>query len=115
MTETFLYDTYAIIEIIKGNENYENYADEDIVINNFIFAELCWNLIKKGYPNPEESLEEYTKFIASIKPSLIQKAMKTPSKMTKKLSNNQLISLQRQSNLPYKLDIFQIFKFLIAC
>ena len=103
MTETFLYDTYAIIEIIKGNKNYENYADEDIVINNFIFAELCWNLIKEGYPNPEEYLEEYTKFIASIKPSLIKKAMVFRYKNKKKnLSMTDCISYFQAEELGIK-------------
>ena len=53
MTSKYLFDTYAIIEIIDGNKNYLKYSDSDVVINNFIFAELCYNLFKgrKDYQN----------------------------------------------------------------
>jgi len=37
MTETFLYDTYALIELLNKNPNYEKYSTKEIVINGFIF------------------------------------------------------------------------------
>jgi len=45
MTEpTFLFDTYALIEIFNKNPNYERYIDVESVINEFIFAEYCYKL-----------------------------------------------------------------------
>ena len=75
MTE-YLFDTYAIIEIIKGNSKYAHYVDEEIIINNFIFAELCYNLIKENYQNLDYYLDKYKDFIVSIKFDIIKKAMK---------------------------------------
>ena len=55
--ESFVFDTYAILEIIKGNINYKPYLDATILINDFIFAELCYNLLKEN----KEKTEEYAK------------------------------------------------------
>ena len=75
MNDTFVFDTYAIIEIINGNLNYKDYIDKRIIINDFIFAELCYILIKKAYPNAKEYLDRYSKFIIPLNPNLIRIAM----------------------------------------
>jgi len=54
ISETFVYDNYALIEIINGNAKYEDYLDKKIIINDFIFAELCYVLKRDGYPNSEK-------------------------------------------------------------
>jgi len=76
MTESYLFDTYAIIEIIKGNINYKKFIDKNIVINNFIFSELCYFLFGNKYPESDKYLNRYKKFISSINPTTIIKAMK---------------------------------------
>jgi len=73
---SYLFDTYAIIEIIKGNPNYKPYLDQEMIINKFIFAELSYILLREKYPNADNYLDKYTKFIVSIKPSTIKEAMK---------------------------------------
>jgi len=75
MNETFLFDTYAILEIIEGNANYKDYVDKEIIINDFIFSELCFILIRNKYPNPERYLEKYSKQIVHAKPDVIKEAM----------------------------------------
>lgn len=75
MSETFLFDTYAIMEIINKNKAYEKYLDADIIINNFIFAELCYNLIKEKHPLMKETLEEYAQHISHVESETIRKAM----------------------------------------
>lgn len=72
---SFVYDTYAIIEIIEGNEKYKEFLDKKIIINSFIFAELCYILIRKKYPNASNCLDKYKEFIVSIDPDLIKEAM----------------------------------------
>ena len=72
----FVFDTYALIEIIKGNKNYLPYFNTRIIINNFIFAELCYILVRDGYPNVDKYLDRYEKFIVSLSPKLIKEAMK---------------------------------------
>jgi uncharacterized protein len=45
--ETYLFDTYALFEIIYGNPNYENYSNASIVTTIFNLAELNYNLKKR--------------------------------------------------------------------
>ncbi|MBI2631666.1 PIN domain-containing protein [Candidatus Pacearchaeota archaeon] len=75
ITETFLFDTYAIMEILEKNEAYEIYLDADIIINDFIFAELCYNLTKEKHPNLKEILDKYAQHISYAEPETIRKAM----------------------------------------
>ncbi len=75
MTSSYLFDNYAIIEIIRGNENYEPFIEEDKIINNFIFAELTYVLFRDKYPNPKKYLDRYKNFIQSVKPDWIIEAM----------------------------------------
>ncbi|MBU0466370.1 MAG: PIN domain-containing protein [Nanoarchaeota archaeon] len=83
MTE-YIFDTYAIIEIIRGNPNYKPYLDEGIIINDFIFSELCYNLIKIDYPKKEYYLEKYEEFISQVDPEIIKEAMQFSYKNKKK-------------------------------
>ena len=39
-------DTYAIIELIKGNKAYSKYLDFTPVINDFVLAELHYCLLR---------------------------------------------------------------------
>ena len=73
--QTFVFDTYAILEIIQGNKNYRLYLDSKIILNNFIFAELCYNLFKDKELKAKEILNKYSKYIAPLKPEWIEEAM----------------------------------------
>ena len=73
--KSFIFDTYALIEIIQGNKNYGPYLNSRVIINNFIFAELCYILIRDGYPKLEKYLELYKKFIVNLNPQIIKEAM----------------------------------------
>ncbi len=42
----YLLDTYALIEIIKGNPNYTNYLEEELSTSIFHLYELFYNLLK---------------------------------------------------------------------
>jgi uncharacterized protein len=83
MTDTFLFDTYAIMEIIFGNPKFERYIDQNKIINTFIFAELCYILFRNNYPSAEEYLDRYKKYIHSINPEIIKKAAKFRTKHKK--------------------------------
>lgn len=73
--ETFVFDTYAIMEIIDKNSNYEKYLDSDIIINDFIFAELAYNLYKDKHPQAKEVLDKYAQHMSHVEPETIKKAM----------------------------------------
>ena len=102
MTE-YLFDTYAIIEIIEGNTNYQSFIDEDIIINNFIFAEICYNLIKIDYPKKDAYIEKYKDFIAPVEPEVIKKAMEFRyENIKKKMSMTDCISYFQAKELGIK-------------
>ena len=46
MTETYLADTYALIEIAGGNRNYIQYEDSNIMTTKFALAELFHYFLK---------------------------------------------------------------------
>ena len=74
MTE-FVFDTYAIIEVIKGNPNYASYLDATPIINQFILAELCYCLLKEaGIEKAFEYSDKYGRFVSSIDTSAIKEA-----------------------------------------
>jgi predicted nucleic acid-binding protein len=41
------FDSYAIIEIIKGNENYDRYKEEIILTNTLNLAEIFYSLLRE--------------------------------------------------------------------
>mgnify|MGYP001284548999 CR=1 FL=1 len=93
MTETFLFDTYALIEVIKGSKNYEKYIDCKMLINEFIFAELCYKLFRETHENANFYLDKYSPFIFEITPDIIKEAMRFRVKnKKKKLSMTDCIS-----------------------
>ena len=92
----FVYDTYAILEIIEGNEKYKDYLDKKIILNDFIFAELCYVLIRNNYPNLDKFLERYKKFIIHVSANVIKEAMEFRYKnKDKKMSMTDCISWQK--------------------
>lgn len=73
--DTYVYDNYALIEIISGNEKYNDYLDKKMIINDFIFAELCYVLKRDNYKNSEKIIERFAEFIVHVNPDVINKAM----------------------------------------
>ena len=75
MTFDYVFDTYALMEIIQGNNSYFPYINSSFVINNFIFAELCYNLFKDKDKNAKQHIAKFAKYIGSVKPEWIEEAM----------------------------------------
>ncbi|MBS3079701.1 PIN domain-containing protein [Candidatus Pacearchaeota archaeon] len=103
MTNTFVFDTYALVEIINGNRNYIKYLNDKIIINNFIFAELCYALEKMKYPDADVLTQAYSNFIYPIKPSIIKESMKFRYKnKSKNLSITDCVSFFMAKSLGIK-------------
>ena len=63
----YFFDTYAIIEIIVGNKNYEKYRDDKIITSVLNVIELHYALLKKYNKKfADNILLEYSKFIVPI-------------------------------------------------
>ena len=74
--QSFVFDTYAILEIIAGNENYSKYINSEISINDFVFAELCYKLINEmGLNSAKHYIDKYAPFIIQLDSEIIQEAM----------------------------------------
>ena len=75
--ESYVFDTYAIIENIRGNPRYHQYGNAKVIITEFILAELCFNLIRElGEEQSYSYVDKYAKFVISVNNELIKKAMK---------------------------------------
>ncbi len=73
---TYFFDTYAFIEIIRGNEKYKLYSNANIITTIFNLAELNYNLKKEM---TKEKADKYTKdyfdFIVEISFEDLKEAM----------------------------------------
>lgn len=79
--EAYFLDTYAIFEIIRGNQEYEKYADAGIITSVFNLAELNYNL-KKEMPKvkADNYTADYHKFIIEVTLEDIKNAMDLKTK-----------------------------------
>lgn len=103
MTEKFVYDTYALMELSNRNPNYEKYISGEIVINDFIFAEFCYQLIKDNDKNLHEHLSEIEPAIIKLAPKIIKSAMKFRyENKNKKMSMTDCISYFQAKELGIK-------------
>ena len=101
--EIFVFDTYAILEIIDGSKNYKEYLDAIIIINDFIFAELCYVLLRQKVKYKESYIEKYSKFILNPEPGVIKEAMMFRiGNKKKKLSMTDCISYTMSKKLNIK-------------
>lgn len=73
--DIFLFDTYALLEILNKNPKYEEYANKDIIINEFIFAEFCYKLFLENVKDAKEYIDELAPGVIRPDNKIIEKAM----------------------------------------
>jgi uncharacterized protein len=74
--KTFFCDTYALIEIIKGNKNYQGYTDFTLVTSELNLMELYYSLLRDfGKSIAEKYFEEWEDSAVMMPKSLIRTAM----------------------------------------
>ena len=77
MSEKMFFDTYAIIEIINGNEKYKKYIDFDIVITKLNLFELYYATVRKyGENKAKEELSKNSAFAVDFDNCIIENAAK---------------------------------------
>ncbi|MBI2671033.1 PIN domain-containing protein [Candidatus Woesearchaeota archaeon] len=72
----YLFDTYAIIEIIKINKNYERFKDEVLLTSILNFGELYYYFLKENRDIPNLIVEKIKKLLLTIDLEDITEAMK---------------------------------------
>jgi predicted nucleic acid-binding protein len=73
----YFFDSYAIVEMVKGNPKYSKYLKETIVVTIFNLAEIYWAILKDfGEKKSDEIYSEIKSFIAKVDDKTIKQAMK---------------------------------------
>ena len=72
---TLFFDTYALVEIAKGNPNYDNYKNIRIVTSDFNLVELYYILLKINYEKTDEYYKELSDFSIKLAFDIVKKAM----------------------------------------
>ena len=72
----YFFDTYAIIEIIEDNKNYDKYKDEEIITSILNVGELYYSLLKKNAEAAEIWYEKLKQSALLVDVETIKKAMK---------------------------------------
>ncbi len=75
MSDIYFFDTYAIIEIIKGNKNYEKFKDVRIIVTIFNLIELHYILLRElNKEIADIVLERYSNYVVGIDIDIIKSA-----------------------------------------
>ncbi|MBO3753829.1 MAG: PIN domain-containing protein [Candidatus Brockarchaeota archaeon] len=75
--KAFVFDTYAIIEIIRGNANYEKYVGSSMIITKLTLFELVYYLLKNfKKPVVKRYLAAYGRFVQEFdEPVILESAV----------------------------------------
>ena len=81
----YFFDSYAIIEIIKKNNNYSPYLDKDINLSIFNLAEIYYSVLNSyNEEKANEIYELYKEGVVEISDDILKKAMKFRKENKKK-------------------------------
>jgi hypothetical protein len=73
----FFWDSYAVIETIKGNSNYNLYIDEEVIITIFNLIEIYFSALKDlGETTAEKIYQQYSPSVTEVPDNVLKKAMK---------------------------------------
>jgi len=76
MTNAYFADTYALIELLGGNQNYKPYLDCILITSRFNLVELYYYLLKDhGKKIADKYLEIYSKIVVPITLTSIKRGM----------------------------------------
>ncbi len=71
----YFFDTYALVEIFKGNKSYEKYKKEKFIITILNLIELHYFMLKNnGEDFAREIMIDYSKFIIPVTLKIIEEA-----------------------------------------
>jgi len=77
MTDSFYFDSYALIELILGNKNYEPYIGKGIIITKLNVFEVFYSFIRTGDEKTATyALNNLINFVVDFDADTIQQAAK---------------------------------------
>ncbi len=76
MSEGFFFDTYALIEISKGNPNYDDFKGKvNMMLNSLNLLEYAYYLLRENKENKiKETFEQLSKFSVEYDNDILTKA-----------------------------------------
>ncbi|WP_324735518.1 PIN domain-containing protein [Thermococcus sp. SY098] len=84
-------DTYALIEILKGNPNYRKYSAEELYTTEFNLLELSYALVRDfGYEKAEEVLKIVRSAVNVVSPSLCHYVLASDMRIREKKKGKKL-------------------------
>lgn len=85
MDEVFFFDSYAFFEILRGNNNYKQYIDVNIITTKLNLFELYFGLLRENDKEDAKlALEKYYDFIVDFDKEDIEEAAKLRLEMNKR-------------------------------
>lgn len=73
----YFFDSYAVVEIIKGNPNYARYTHEEVVLTVFNLAEIyCSAINYLGEDAAEDVYNQYKPSLIDISDDILKAAIK---------------------------------------
>ena len=105
---SYVFDSYAVIEMLEGNRSYVGYVDESGIINDFILAELAYHFLKTyGKRTADLYAKKYAQYSMNIPVDTIVRAAEFRLKHRgKRLSMTDCISYMQARSLGIKFLIF---------
>lgn len=101
----YFFDSYAIVELVKGNPNFARYAQEEVVLTIFNLVEIYWSALNKlGEVAAEEIYNQYKPSVVDINDDVLKSAIKFRKQhKSKNLSYTDCIGycLALQNNLKF--------------
>lgn len=77
MTDELFFDSYAIIEVIKGNPNYQRFSNTKIIITKLNLFEIYYSMLRDyDKTKAEKILIEYLKFVFDFDENVIRESAK---------------------------------------
>ncbi len=81
----YFFDSYAVIELVKGNPNYAKYTQELVIITVFNLVELYWSFLNDfGEEQADVLYKQFRECVIDIDDDIIQEAIRF-RKQNKKL------------------------------
>lgn len=81
----YFWDSYAIIELEKGNPNYLNYSSSPIIISIFNLAEIYYSFINDIDDKEADKLyEDYRSAVVEVPDDILKEAMEFKKQNKKK-------------------------------
>ena len=75
--EKYLFDTFAIVEILNGNPHYQPFLESGMVINDFVYAEVAYYFFQRfPWSKALEFLQPLPAVCLRADPPIVNEAMR---------------------------------------